>query len=669
MKTRILVLNALVLLSSIHPATAQTTYTPYTFTTIAGLAHKSGSADGTGSTARFYWPDGMAVNSAGNLFVADTGNYTIRQVTSAGVVTTLAGSAGISGTNDGTGSAARFGGYSNDSPCGGAMDSTGNLYVADTSNCTIRKVTPAGVVTTVAGLARWGGSDDGVGSAALFLLPRGVAVDSAGNVFVADTGNNTIRQVSSAGVVTTLAGSAGQAGSADGTGSAARFNAPIGVAVDSVGNVFVADSKNYTIRQVSSAGVVTTLAGSAGASGRNDGTGSAALFWLPRDVAVDSAGNVFVADSGNNTIRKVTPAGVVTTLAGLAGKSGSADGTGSAAQFNIPGAVAVDRAGNVFVADTLNHTIRKGSPAVTLGIDVSHYQNENTSPNPINWGSVKNAGNSFVFVKASEGISSNENPQGTNPDGISYTASNVQGATGAGLLVGVYHLAHPDLHPSLADAENEAVNFINQGGSFTGNGFLPPALDLESDYGLDKPTLSQWLRTWLQYVECQQRVRPILYTIGFVARYLLEDDLKTYPLWIVTDDGNPSGPPTYSQQTWLNPPDWAFKQYRRDLPNGCPGITGNIDLDSFNGTLDALQALTIHASSVRFTGVGGGAIQPPKDGVFQLEISAPCHQIIVQVSDDLATWTDLATVPITGGKGTLTDASAGGQKRFYRQKP
>ena len=559
MKTRILVLNALVLLSSIHPATAQTTYTPYTFTTIAGLAHKSGSADGTGSTARFYWPDGMAVNSAGNLFVADTGNYTIRQVTSAGVVTTLAGSAGISGTNDGTGSAARFGGYSNDSPCGGAMDSTGNLYVADTSNCTIRKVTPAGVVTTVAGLARWGGSDDGVGSAALFLLPRGVAVDSAGNVFVADTGNNTIRQVSSAGVVTTLAGSAGQAGSADGTGSAARFNAPIGVAVDSVGNVFVADSKNYTIRQVSSAGVV--------------------------------------------------------------------------------------------------------------GIDVSHYQNENTSPNPINWGSVKNAGNSFVFVKASEGISSNENPQGTNPDGISYTASNVQGATGAGLLVGVYHLAHPDLHPSLADAENEAVNFINQGGSFTGNGFLPPALDLESDYGLDKPTLSQWLRTWLQYVECQQRVRPILYTIGFVARYLLEDDLKTYPLWIVTDDGNPSGPPTYSQQTWLNPPDWAFKQYRRDLPNGCPGITGNIDLDSFNGTLDALQALTIHASSVRFTGVGGGAIQPPKDGVFQLEISAPCHQIIVQVSDDLATWTDLATVPITGGKGTLTDASAGGQKRFYRQKP
>jgi hypothetical protein len=167
-------------------------------------------------------------------------------------------------------------------------------------------------------------------------------------------------------VVTTLAGLAGSTGSADGTGSAARFTEPYGVAVDSAGNVYVADTYNHTIRKVTPAGVVTTLAGLARSIGSADGTGSAARFFYPYGVAVDSGGNVYVADSYNNTIRKVTPAGVVTTLAGLAGSPGSADGTGSAARFTHPFGVAVDSAGNFYVADRDNHTIRKGVPTPCL---------------------------------------------------------------------------------------------------------------------------------------------------------------------------------------------------------------------------------------------------------------------------------------------------------------
>ena len=211
--------------------------------------------------------------------------------------------------------------------------------------------------TTLAGSVGYG-IEDGTGSAARFYSPHSVAVDSVGNVYITDTYNNRVRKMKPGGVVTTLAGSAGTSGSKDGTRGAARFTQPDGVAVDSAGNVYVADTLNSTIRQVTPAGVVTTLAGLAGTSGSKDGTGSTARFYYPHGVAVDSAGNVYVGDAGNRTIRKVTPSGVVTTLAGLAGSSGSADGTGSAARFNVPSGVAVDGAGNAYVADFFNCTIR-----------------------------------------------------------------------------------------------------------------------------------------------------------------------------------------------------------------------------------------------------------------------------------------------------------------------
>jgi hypothetical protein len=186
-------------------------------------------------------------------------------------------------------------------------------------------------------------------------------VDSAGNIYVADTVNDTIRKITSAGNVTTLAGSAGQIGSTDGTGSAARFYYPRSVAVDTAGNVYAAEFYNHTIRKITPDGQVTTLAGSAGQSGSADGTGSAARFYQPQGVAVDSDGNVYVADTGNDTIRMITPAGDVTTLAGSVGQSGGADGIGSAARFNLPQGVAVDSAGNVYVADTYNNRITKGT--------------------------------------------------------------------------------------------------------------------------------------------------------------------------------------------------------------------------------------------------------------------------------------------------------------------
>ena len=305
----------------------------------------AGSTDGTGSAAQFNAPFNVAVDSSGTIYVADTFNYRIRKITSAGAVTTLAGS--TYGFADGTGAAAQF-----SAPTGVAVDSSGTVYVADFFNNRIRKITSAGVVTTLAGSGTEGFAD-GTGVAAQFYRPYGVAVDSSGTVYVADSSNHRIRKVTSAGAVTTLAGS-GTAGYPEGTGSAAQFDNPYGVAVDSAGTVYVADFGNNSIRKITPAGVVTTLAGST--YGFADGT--AAKFAGPTSVAVDSSGTVYVADSDNHRIRTITPAGVVTTLAG-SGVAGFADGTGGAAQFKSPYGVAVDSSGTVYVADTGNNRIRK----------------------------------------------------------------------------------------------------------------------------------------------------------------------------------------------------------------------------------------------------------------------------------------------------------------------
>ena len=317
-------------------------------TTLAGSGAR-GFTDGTGTAASFKEPAGVTVDSSGNLYVADCNNQRIRKITPAGVVTTLAGN-NVEGSIDGTGTAASF-----DEPVGIAVDSSGTLYVTDTITQNVRKITSAGVVTTLAGSGAIG-SADGTRTAASFYQPNGVAIDSSGNVYVADSNNHKIRKITSTGVVTKFAGS-GAIGSADGTGTAASFYGPVGITIDSSGNVYVADMGNNKIRKITPAGVVTTLAGS-GSQGAVDGKGVAASFKTPLGIAVDSGGNLYVADSGNNKIRKITPAGVVTTLAGSGLKS-SVDGTATSASFSNPGGVAVDSSGNVYVSDQDTHKIRK----------------------------------------------------------------------------------------------------------------------------------------------------------------------------------------------------------------------------------------------------------------------------------------------------------------------
>ena len=318
-----------------------------TVTTLAGSG-SSGSANGTGSAATFYYPMGITTDGT-NLYVADTDNNEIRQVVIAtGAVTTLAGSTAIGSTN-GTGSAARF--YY---PMGITTDGT-NLYVSDTDNNEIRRVAIAtGVVTTLAGSGSYG-STNGTGSAASFYYPMGITTDGT-NLYVADEVNNEIRQVVIAtGVVTTLAGS-GSYGSVNGTGSAATFDYPMGITTDGT-NLYVADEVNNEIRQVVIAtGVVTTLAGST-ASGSTNGTGTTARFYYPRGITTDGT-NLYVADEVNNEIRQVVIAtGAVTTLAGSTA-SGSTNGMGSAARFYYPMGITTDGT-NLYVADEYNNEIRK----------------------------------------------------------------------------------------------------------------------------------------------------------------------------------------------------------------------------------------------------------------------------------------------------------------------
>jgi hypothetical protein len=460
-------------------AAAQVTYTaPYYFSTFTGIS-AYGHSDGSGSAARFFHPAGIALDSAGNAYITDAGNNTIRKITPAGVVTTLAGSPGLKGDADGIGSAARF-----DIPWGIVSDVAGNLYVENAGNRTIRKITPQGEVTTLPGQAitslapyvaagrataipdnvsfptlngweyiislgeyypngldqrfamlappeitadsagnlygaydgsinklppggtstllagtphRYGTADGG-GADARFSYTLGLTTDGVGNVFVADRESGTLRKITPAGIVTTIAGAvfaspetlaADPAGNltvidstavrkvtttgavttlagvsvdeadrlADGNGSAARLGETSNIALAPNGDLYACDSKHFVIRRITSGGTATVFAGKPGIFGSIDGNATDATFNTPAAIAIDSASNLYVSDRNNHTIRKITPAGIVTTLAGKTGTPGNTDGIGTEATFIYPEHLAVDPSGNVFVVSRLDRDL------------------------------------------------------------------------------------------------------------------------------------------------------------------------------------------------------------------------------------------------------------------------------------------------------------------------
>ncbi len=333
----------------------------YTWSVLAGMTGGRGNADGPLSAARFYVPSGIAFDGSGNAYVADSGNLTIRKITISGMVSTLAGESGMRGFKDGSGAAAQFNG-----PNSVAVDGEGNVFVADFGNHTIRKVSPDGIVTTLAGKAGETGDADGQGGDARFHYPAGVAVDTAGNVYVTDVVNQTIRQITEQGEVFTLAGSRGLVGSTDGSGPAARFNRPMGITLDREGNLYVADTGNHLVRKILRGGAVTTMGGKAGSPGSADGLAADSKFNEPYGVAVNESGDVYVADSGNHTIRIIHAAGTVGTIAGRVGEAECRDGSGPDARFSKPVGLAMDHTGHLLVAETGSFALRKLSTDGTV---------------------------------------------------------------------------------------------------------------------------------------------------------------------------------------------------------------------------------------------------------------------------------------------------------------
>lgn len=332
-------------------------------TTVAGVAGERGTVDGPARSARFNEPHTLAIDGLGNLFVTEE-DHTIRKITPAGVVSTLAGTTGKIGKTDGTGGAALF-----SSPSGMVADATGNLFVADTDNFTIRKITPSGVVTTYAGIPNFQGGTDGPAATATFRNPRAMAMDALGNLYVSTGANggtfsDVIRKITPAGMVSTLPGSD--------CGPHAGIR---GIAIDAAGNFFISLS-NYCVRRLTPGGVNTVFAGSEWDPGNRDGVAGSARFRASFGVSIDRAGNLYLAGGVAPVIRKIDPAGAVTTFAGQASGDGSADGNGLAARFLRPMGITGDSAGNLFVADAGNCTIRR----ISANGDVTTWVGSPTSP-------------------------------------------------------------------------------------------------------------------------------------------------------------------------------------------------------------------------------------------------------------------------------------------------
>jgi len=322
---------------------------PNAITTVSTIAgnREEGTADGKGAAARFFGPRGVAIDAQNNIYVADTRNHRIRKITPDGTVTTLAGT-GEEGFAGGLRQNARF-----NRPSSLVLDPQGNIYIIDMGNNCIRKITSDGQVSTLAG-SYYPGFADGKGSLAKFHSPRAITIDNANNLYVTDTENNAIRKITPDGTVSTFAGNPYKYGSADGEGKEATFFYPLGIVSDGHGNIFVADNGNRKIRRITLNAIVSTYAGT-GTPGFSNGEAQSAQI-SPNGITINKQGDVFVTDS-YSLIRKITPSGQVSTLAGST--PGYQDGNPMEAKFGAPKDLAFDKDGNLIVADDYNNCIRK----------------------------------------------------------------------------------------------------------------------------------------------------------------------------------------------------------------------------------------------------------------------------------------------------------------------
>ncbi|MGP8214166.1 MAG: T9SS type A sorting domain-containing protein [Bacteroidia bacterium] len=352
--------------------------------TVAGNGIEGYSGDGGQATAaELHMAAGVALDASGNLYIADQGNNRIRKVNKSGVITTVAGNGtgGYSGDGGQATAAELF------TPFQVAVDAKGNLYIADNQNSRVRMVSSTGIITTIAGTGDFGYSGDGgPATAAEVNGPEGIGVDASGNVYVVDNANERIRIINTSGIITTIAGNGTGSYSGDGgQATAAEIYEPTGVSIDANGNLYIADSQNNRIRKVNTSGVISTVAGN-GVSGfgGDGGQATAAELSVAFGIAVDANGNFYIGDAQNARIRMVNSSGVISTIAGDGTLGYSGDGgPATAAELLTPEQVAIDALGDIYVADQVNFRVRK----VNSVTGISEVQNDNELriyPNPVN---------------------------------------------------------------------------------------------------------------------------------------------------------------------------------------------------------------------------------------------------------------------------------------------
>ncbi len=453
-------------------------------TTFAGSADQSGSIDGSGAAARFVSISALAVDSGNGLYLCEGGSNTVRRITSAGVVTTFAGSAGVAGSADGQGAAARFNG-----PRSITLDPSGNIFVGDNANHTLRKITPAGAVSTFAGSAGLVGSIDGTGGAARFFELSGLVSDAAGNLFGTDAVDGTIRRITPAGVVTTLVGVGRDNAleSIDGPDTAAALAPLTSIAIAANNDVYIADYLHDVIRKVPAGGKIFTFAGGMDLRGYADGAAADARFSAPFGVAVGPDGTVYVADLGNDRIRKITPAGVVSTLTGLTGAYDIRDGIGDSPAFHGVIALTVDADGAIYVCDSGNYIVRKitaaGVVSTVAGNPHAFGEADGTGPDArfYNLTAIVRdaAGNLYVLDRRVNGAVVRK----IAPGGVVTTVADSLGATGLTVdAAGNVYIAGPTLQKISPSGVKSAV--VAKDASYGKNGSTGQDIQFEKTGGI-----------------------------------------------------------------------------------------------------------------------------------------------------------------------------------------